>query len=83
MSLSRVEEINDIVIDYKNNIPVKVKDVGKVSKGHKERDVITRVNGKESIEIAVFKEADANTVTVARLVKERLGEIENKAEKVF
>ena len=77
----QVEEINDIIIDYKNNIPVKVKDVGKVTKGHKERDVITRVNGKESIEIAVFKEADANTVTVARLVKERLGEIERKLRK--
>jgi HAE1 family hydrophobic/amphiphilic exporter-1 len=77
----QVEEINDIIIDYKNNVPIKVKDVGKVSKGHKERDVITRVNGKESVEIAVFKEADANTVTVARLVKERLGEIEKKLRK--
>ena len=77
----QVEEINDIVIDFKNNVPVKVKDVGNVSKGHKERDVITRVNGKESVEVAIFKEADANTVTVARLVKERLGEIERKLRK--
>ncbi len=77
----QVEEINDIVIDFKNNVAVKVKDVGSVSKGHKERDVITRVNGKESVEVAIFKEADANTVTVARLVKGRLSGIEKKLRK--
>ncbi len=77
----QVEEINDIVIDYKNGVAVKVKDVGSVSKSHKERDVITRVNGKESVEVAVFKEADANTVTVARLVKGRLSGIEKKLRK--
>ena len=77
----QVEEINDIVIDFKNSVAIKVKDVGNVRKGHKERDVITRVNGKESVEIAIFKEAEANTVTVARLVKERLGNIEEKLRK--
>jgi len=76
----QVEEINDIVIDFKNKIAIKIKDVGSVSKSHKERDV-TRVNGKESVEVAIFKEADANTVTVARLVKERLSGIERKLRK--
>ncbi|MBT3878088.1 MAG: efflux RND transporter permease subunit [Candidatus Scalindua sp.] len=77
----QVEEINDIVIDYKNSVAIKVKDIGRVSKSHKERDVITRVNGNESVEVAIFKEADANTVTVARLVKGRLGGIEKKLRK--
>ena len=77
----RVEEINDIVIDFKNGIAIKVKDVGSVSKSHKERDVITRVNGKESVEVAIFKEAGANTVTVARLVKGQLSGIEKKLRK--
>lgn len=77
----KVEEINDIVIDFKNNVAVKIKDVGNVRKGYKERDVITRVNGQESVEIAIFKEAEANTVTVAKLVKERLGNIEEKLKK--
>ena len=77
----QVEEINDIVIDFKNGIAIKVKDVGSVSKSHKERDVITRVNGKESVEVAIFKEAGANTVTVARLVKGQLSGIEKKLRK--
>ena len=77
----QVEEINDIVIDFKNSVAIKVKDIGSVSKSHKERDVITRVNGNESVEVAIFKEADANTVTVARLVKGRLSGIEKKLRK--
>ncbi|ODS31393.1 MAG: acriflavin resistance protein [Candidatus Scalindua rubra] len=77
----QVDEIKDIIIDFKNKASIRVKDVGNVRKGHKERDVITRVNGKESVEIAIFKEAGANTVTVARLVKRRLGEIEKKLRK--
>ncbi|MDP6923315.1 MAG: efflux RND transporter permease subunit [Candidatus Scalindua sp.] len=77
----QVEEINDIVIDFRNKVAIKVKDVGSVSKSYKERDVITRVNGKESVEVAIFKEADANTVTVARLVKMHLSGIEKKLSK--
>ena len=34
--------------------------------GAKEREEITRVDGKECVEIALYKEGDANTVTVAR-----------------
>ncbi len=77
----QVEEIQDIIIDFKNNVPIKIRDIGNVRKGHKERKVITRVNGKESVEIAIFKEAGANTVTVAKLVKERLKEIEKRLRK--
>ncbi|MCP5005313.1 MAG: efflux RND transporter permease subunit [Planctomycetes bacterium] len=77
----KIEEINDIVIAFKNSVAIKIKDVGSVVKGYKERDIITRVNGNESVEIAIFKEAEANTVTVARLVKERLGNIGEKLGK--
>jgi HAE1 family hydrophobic/amphiphilic exporter-1 len=77
----QVEEIQDIIIDFKNNVPIKIKDIGNVRKGHKERKVITRVNGQESVEIAIFKEAGANTVTVANSVKERLWEIEKRLRK--
>ena len=77
----RVEDIREIIVDVKNKIPIKVKDIGKVTKSHKERKVITRVNGKESVEIAIYKEADANTVTVSRLVKERLKDIEKRLSK--
>ncbi|RKY89147.1 AcrB/AcrD/AcrF family protein [candidate division KSB1 bacterium] len=76
-----VNEIADIVILEKNEAPIRVRDVGNVFKSYKERKIITRINGKESVEIAVYKEADANTVMVAKLVKDRLNELQNEFKK--
>lgn len=73
-----VDEIKDIVLTSNKNQIVRLGDVAAIKKGHKERSIITRINGKESIEIAIFKEADANTVSVARLVKTKLKELEEE-----
>ena len=40
-------------------------DVASVVRGYKEREAITRVKGRECVELAVYKEGDANTVQVA------------------
>jgi HAE1 family hydrophobic/amphiphilic exporter-1 len=66
------ESIEELVIAQANGAPVRLSDVGRVTRGHKERDVVTRINGREGVEIAVFKEGDANTVQVSTTVKERL-----------
>ncbi len=47
-------------------------DVATVVRGTKRRDVVTRFDGKEAVELAVYKEGDANTVTVAKALKARL-----------
>ena len=44
---------------------VRLEDVARVVRGHKEREVITRIDGRESVEIAIYKEGGTNTVTVA------------------
>jgi len=67
-----VGEIGNIIIAKKQDISVRLKDIAEVSYSHKERRVITRVNKRESIEVNVFKEADANIVDVCTRVKERL-----------
>jgi HAE1 family hydrophobic/amphiphilic exporter-1 len=67
-----VDEMNDIVIGMRDQAPILLEDVAEIRKGHKERNIITHLNGEESVEIAVFKEADKNTVTVAQTVKDRL-----------
>jgi len=78
----RVDEIDDIVIAIKEGRQIRLKDIGSVRKAYKERDVITRINGKESVELAIYKEADANTVAVAKLVRERLKAIERELKRV-
>ncbi len=67
-----VEEIRDIVVGERQAAAITLSDVGRVFRGHKERKVINRMNGRESVELAVYKEGDANTVTVAGRVTEAL-----------
>ncbi len=74
-----VDEIQDIVVGERRDATITLADVGRVSRGHKERKVITRINGQESVELAIYKEGDANTVTVARRVQEALAEFEKEA----
>ncbi len=67
-----IDEIANLVVGDRNNIEIRVKDVGQVYRTHKEREIITRVNGIESVEIEIFKEADANIVATAQRVRDRL-----------
>ena len=66
-----IEEMADLVVGEKNNVEVRLRDVGRVFRTHKEREIITRVNGRESAEIDIFKEGDANIVAVAQKVRNR------------
>jgi multidrug efflux pump subunit AcrB len=67
-----VKEIQEVVIGRFNGVDVKIKDIGRVYRTGKEREIITRIEGKESVEIEIFKEADANIVAVSERVKDRL-----------
>ncbi|KAA3660685.1 MAG: AcrB/AcrD/AcrF family protein, partial [Calditrichaeota bacterium] len=64
-----VEEIADVVVGNFNGREIKVQDIARVIRTNKEREIITRINSSESVEIEVFKEADENIVTVAERVK--------------
>lgn len=58
--------------------PVYLRDVAEVRQGHKEREAIIRLGGQEAVELAVYKEGDANTVAVADAVKARLRQLEKE-----
>lgn len=47
---------------------VLMRDVARVSDGFRERESVARFNGQEAVGLMVFKNADANTVRVAREV---------------
>ena len=70
-----VEEFADAIIANVGGRPVYLRDVATVTRGHKEREAITRVNGRESVELAVYKEGDANTVQVANRIERRLQQV--------
>lgn len=72
-----VQEMGDVIVDYRNSIPVYLKDIASVHHGYKERKAITRMNGMEAVEIAIYKEGDANTVSVAREVEKHLRRVKD------
>ncbi|MGD8331502.1 MAG: efflux RND transporter permease subunit, partial [Acidobacteriota bacterium] len=49
-------------------VPVYVKDVGRVELEYAERETIVRLNGVECLGVAIYKEADASTVSVVQTV---------------
>ncbi|MEM7503206.1 MAG: efflux RND transporter permease subunit [Pseudomonadota bacterium] len=70
-----VDEFKDAIVGRVSGQPVYLRDIATVARGYKEREAITRVNGFESVELAVYKEGDANTVQVAKRIDDRLQSI--------
>jgi HAE1 family hydrophobic/amphiphilic exporter-1 len=73
-------DIGSIVLAARPEGIVRLSDVATVARGGREREVIARVNGRESVEISIYKEGDANTVSVARAVKSRLERLQLPAD---
>ena len=78
----RPEDLEQVVIDSSGGAVVRVEDVARVYKGHKEREVITRINGQESVEVAVYKEGGTNTVKVSDAVQANLDDLGARLKKV-
>lgn len=71
-----LDEIGEISIKTTENRGViRLKDIAQIKDSIKERQGITRLNGKESIGILVRKESGANTVKVTQVAREILDEI--------
>ncbi len=67
-----VDEIERIILRESEGRRVVLGEVAEVWRGSKDREVIARIDGRESVELAVYKEGDANTVMVARAVEAKL-----------
>ncbi|MBT8048195.1 MAG: efflux RND transporter permease subunit [Gammaproteobacteria bacterium] len=70
-----VEEFGNLIVSTAEARPVYLRDIARVRSGYSEREAIIRMNGREAVEISVYKEGDANTVSVAAAVKSRLQEL--------
>ena len=72
-----VDEIRNVILRSDASSKVYLKDIARVYEGHKERKAITRINGKEAVEIAIYKEGDANTVSVSEGIKKRVSRLDD------
>ena len=77
-----VDEIAGLIVARQGNADVYLRDIAEVGRSHKDREIITRVNGRESVEIEIYKEADANIVAVAERVRNALFGLSEQREYV-
>ena len=75
-----ISEIGDTVVASFDGRDIRVRDLGRVERAHKEREILTRTDGGESVQIEIFKEADANIVALAQRVKAAVGELDPAQE---
>jgi len=70
-----LDEMRNLYIATVNGSHVRLSDIAEVRDAFVDRNSITYVNGKEAIEIAIYKEGDANTVQVAKTLLSRMDDL--------
>jgi HAE1 family hydrophobic/amphiphilic exporter-1 len=73
-----ISQIGETIVAEFNGRKVRIQDLGRVEMTHRERQIMTRTDGLESVQIEILKEADANIVALAHRVKDEIGSIEPK-----
>jgi HAE1 family hydrophobic/amphiphilic exporter-1 len=65
-------ELAELVVLWRDQVPVKLGDIARISDGLDDKRSLARLNGEEALAIAVRKVRNANTVKIVREVKRRL-----------
>ena len=67
-----LDDIRALKISRGDGTRIPLTDVAEVYSTHRERDVISHLDGEPAVELEIYKEADANVVQIAEEVKRRL-----------
>ena len=68
----RTEEIEELPLSQVGGAVIRVKDIGHVERTYRKREVVSRLAGNESVELAIYREAGANIVDLAKRITEKL-----------
>ncbi|MDE2489982.1 MAG: efflux RND transporter permease subunit [Elusimicrobia bacterium] len=72
--LSDPAEVGDVVIAVKNGLPVRLRDVAKVSSGYQVQREDASEDGEPAVLVAVYKQPQFGTVDIAEKVSARIAE---------
>ena len=78
-SPTAVEQFNQLPIAIRNNVPVRLGDVGVISDGFAVPQNFVRLNGKRAVYLTILKHADASTLAVVDATRDLLPEIKAAA----
>ncbi|MDE0957572.1 MAG: efflux RND transporter permease subunit [Planctomycetota bacterium] len=70
-----LEDIEDVIVRHGESGTLRVRDIGTAAIVPKDEEILVRVNGKPAVQIDLYKEGDANAVSVAKGVRARLDTI--------
>jgi len=70
-----LDEVRRTVVREGPEGRVRVEDVARVRRGHRDRQEIVRAGGREVVELALHREGSANTLAVAGAIREELGRL--------
>ena len=72
LEFHQVNDLSELVIDIRQNVPIRLKDVAIIEDGLTDNRQIARYNGKPTVGLGMVKVANANTVKIIEEVKRRL-----------
>jgi len=73
---ANLDQIRNLYIAKVGESQIRLSDIAEIRDSFVDRQSITYVHGKEAIEIAIYKEGDANTVQVAKTVTAKLADLQ-------
>lgn len=73
-----IDDIEEVVVTLRGGRPVLVREIAEVVDGYEEAGRVVTVDGINAILMAVRKQSDANTVQVARAIRDALPRIEGR-----
>lgn len=79
---SSVKEIENIPIVLPQGNIIYIRDIATIDEGYKEKTSINRMDGGDSIGLAIQKETTANTAEVTNLIKKELSDIIGENEDI-
>ncbi len=77
--LQRAENFNNLIVAYKDGMPVRLSDVGQAIDGIENAKIKSWLNSERAIVLAVYRQPGANTVEVATRLRALFPEIEASA----
>lgn len=67
-----LEDIENLIVARKGGTNIYLKDLAKVRVDVKEKEVITRIDGKPAVLLEIFKQADANLVELSNRIQDKV-----------
>ncbi|MBL6764479.1 MAG: efflux RND transporter permease subunit [Verrucomicrobiae bacterium] len=79
---ANIEEVANTIITRNEGRELRLKDLGAIVYGQRDREMLTHTDGTESVQIDIYKEADSNMVKVGEAIKAAVGSLRTPKQSI-